>query len=122
VMTRGSTGKPKLFPVTKRHVQEILLCGARAVVSYALNSVDVEFLRGAALNFTLPSRVGELKTSIEGQEYGYSSGVYAKLNPQFQGLKLIPDQTEVDEAGLDLRSRGGRSASSSFTRLLRRLT
>ncbi len=107
VMTRGSTGKPKLFPVTKRHLQEILLCGARAIVNHALESDDLGWLlTGAALNITLPSRVGELKTAIEGQEYGYSSGVYAKLNSQFQGLRLIPDQEKVDEAGLDLTVRG----------------
>jgi hypothetical protein len=106
VMTRGSTGRPKLFPIAMRHIQEILSCGARAIVSCALNSGDLGLLQGVALNLTLPSRVGELKTKIEGQEYGYSSGVYAKLNPQFQGLKLIPDQREIDEAGSDLTVKG----------------
>ena len=107
VMTRGSTGKPKLFPVTKRHLQEILLCGARAIVNHALESGDLGWLlTGTALNITLPSSVGELNTTVEGQEYGYSSGVYAKLNSQFQGLRLIPDQEKVDEAGLDLTVRG----------------
>ncbi len=107
VMTRGSTGKPKLFPVTRRHLQEILHCGARAIVTHALGKGEHDWLiTGSALSITLPSRVGELKTAIEGQDYGYSSGVYARLNSTFQGLKLVPDQEKVDEAGLDLTTKG----------------
>ena len=35
VMTRGSTGVSKVLPVTKTHVEQIFLCGARAITNYA---------------------------------------------------------------------------------------
>jgi hypothetical protein len=36
VMTRGTTGRPKLIPVTEAHLSLILSVGARAIVNFAL--------------------------------------------------------------------------------------
>ena len=34
VMTRGSTGRSKIIPVTETHLQEVRRCGARAFLNY----------------------------------------------------------------------------------------
>ncbi|MFB0558485.1 MAG: GH3 auxin-responsive promoter family protein, partial [Candidatus Bathyarchaeia archaeon] len=34
VMTRGSTGRPKVLPVTARHLRDIFRCGSRAVLNF----------------------------------------------------------------------------------------
>ena len=70
VMTRGTTGKAKVIPVTTRHVQEILLCGARALVNYALRKKDLPILGGRVLNLNFPSKVGVIPWSGN-EPYGY---------------------------------------------------
>lgn len=97
VLTRGSTGKPKLLPVTRKHVEEIFKCGSRALIAYILRSGDYELLDGGVLNLNLPSIVGTLRLHGGKEPYGYSSGTYAKLNPKLAGLKLVPKQEEIDK-------------------------
>ena len=98
VMTRGTTGKAKVIPVTTRHVQEILLCGARALVNYALRKKDLPILGGRVLNLNFPSKVGVIPWSGN-EPYGYSSGTYARLNPVFGEAMLIPPQEKIDALG-----------------------
>jgi hypothetical protein len=99
VMTRGSTGKAKVFPVTKTHIEQIFVCGARALVNYVLRKQDFELLSGRIINLNFPSSVHTM--TIDGKEvkYGYSSGTYAKLNPMLNELSLIPRQEEIDALG-----------------------
>ncbi|TLX98361.1 MAG: GH3 auxin-responsive promoter family protein, partial [Thaumarchaeota archaeon] len=61
VMTRGSTGLPKVIPVTETHLSHILSCGARAVVNFALKR-DPRVLETGVLNLNFPSEVSELDT------------------------------------------------------------
>ncbi|MBO3803267.1 MAG: GH3 auxin-responsive promoter family protein [Candidatus Brockarchaeota archaeon] len=100
VMTRGTTGPPKLFPVTDTHLGQILRCGSRAVLNYARRKDSFEILSKPVLNLSFPSRVGQIKT-IDGKavSYGYSSGTYARLNPGIGSFKLVPSQEEVDSLG-----------------------
>jgi len=99
VMTRGSTGPAKVFPVTKTHVEQILVCGARALVNYVLRKDDFGLLTGKILNLNFPSTVNTMDMSGQKITYGYSSGTYAKLNPMLNQVSLLPRQEEIDALG-----------------------
>ncbi len=99
VMTRGSTGQAKVFPVTKTHVEQIFFCGARALVNHALRNDDLELLTGKILNLNFPSTVNTIDADGHKITYGYSSGIYAKLNPILNQVSLLPRQEEIDALG-----------------------
>jgi len=99
VMTRGSTGRAKVLPATQTHLKQIFTCGARALINYALRKKNFEVFTGDILNLNFPSSVHTM--TLEGHEvtYGYSSGTYARLNPMFDRVSLIPRQEAIDELG-----------------------
>ena len=99
VMTRGSTGHAKVFPVTKTHIEQIFVCGARALVNHALRKDDFELLTGKILNLNFPSTVTTIDADGRKITYGYSSGIYAKLNPMLNQVSLLPRQEEIDALG-----------------------
>jgi hypothetical protein len=99
VMTRGSTGKSKVLPVTQTHLKQIFTCGARALINYALRKKDFRVFTGDILNLNFPSSVHTM--TLDGREvtYGYSSGTYARLNPMFDRVSLLPRQEAIDALG-----------------------
>lgn len=99
VMTRGSTGIPKILPATKTHLDQIFRCGARASVNYAVKKNDYALFMGKILNLNFPSTVSTIQDTGTTVSYGYSSGTYAKLNPAFGGASLVPLQSEIDALG-----------------------
>jgi len=99
VMTRGSTGPAKVLPATKTHLEQIFTCGARALINFALRKRDFEVLTGKILNLNFPSNVHTMISSGQTITYGYSSGTYAKLNPMFDKVSLLPRQEEIDALG-----------------------
>ena len=99
VMTRGSTGVAKVFPITQTHLQQILQCGARAFLNYAIQKNDLEILTGRILNLNFPSIVTSLDVAGQKITYGYSSGTYARLNPALNKVSLLPTQEEIDVLG-----------------------
>jgi hypothetical protein len=74
VMTRGSTGRAKVLPITRTHLEQIFSCGARALINYVIRKKDIDILSGKVLNFNLPSNVHTLNTDGQDLPYGYSSG------------------------------------------------
>jgi len=99
VMTRGSTGSAKVFPITNTHIEQIFACGSRALVNHTLRKNDFELLTGKILNLNFPSSVTTMDTSTQKITYGYSSGTYAKLNPMLNQVSLLPRQEEIDVLG-----------------------
>lgn len=99
VMTRGSTGPAKVLPATKTHIELIFSCGARAIINYALRKKDMEVLVGKILNLNFPSSVHTMTSSGQTITYGYSSGTYARLNPMFSQVSLLPRQEDIDALG-----------------------
>lgn len=99
VMTRGSTGVSKILPVTKTHLDQILYCGARALINFVLRKEDPSMLTGKILNLNFPSTVAEMEANGKRVMYGYSSGTYAKLNPMLNELALVPKQEDIDSIG-----------------------
>ncbi len=99
VMTRGSTGPAKVIPITQTHEDEILSCGARAFLNYALGEEDMEVLGGGVLNLSFPSEVHEMDYEGRSVRYGYSSGTYSKLHPGLGAARLTPKQEEIDALG-----------------------
>ncbi|MGQ9513981.1 MAG: GH3 family domain-containing protein [Thermoproteota archaeon] len=100
VMTRGTTGKPKLFPLTDTHLRQIFVCGSRALLNYVKRRNRFEILSKPVLNLSFPSTVGRLE--IDGSRsfsYGYSSGTYARLNPGIGCFRLVPGQDDIDSIG-----------------------
>jgi len=99
VMTRGSTGKSKVLPVTQTHLKQIFTCGARALINYALRTKNFEVFTGDILNLNFPSSVHTMTSGGREVTYGYSSGTYARLNPMFDKVSLLPRQEEIDALG-----------------------
>jgi hypothetical protein len=61
VMTRGTTGHPKLVPGTEAHLSLILSLGARAITNFALKR-DPQVLEMNVLNLNFPSEVETMLT------------------------------------------------------------
>lgn len=62
VMTRGTTGNPKLIPATRTHLEQVLMVGARGLVNHALRTGDQDLLNGGVLNLNFPSAVDSEET------------------------------------------------------------
>jgi len=99
VMTRGSTGTAKLLPATRVHLEQILLCGARAFANHVVKKQDDKLLLGKILNLNFPSRVATMDAGNEKVSYGYSSGTYARFFPSLGDVRLVPLQEEIDALG-----------------------
>jgi len=99
VMTRGSTGPAKVLPATKTHLEQILMCGARALLNHALRKNDFALLTGKILNLNFPSNVHTTVNDGQTVTYGYSSGTYARLNPMLDKVSLLPRQEDIDTLG-----------------------
>ncbi|MCW4002596.1 MAG: GH3 auxin-responsive promoter family protein [Candidatus Bathyarchaeota archaeon] len=99
VMTRGSTGKSKVLPATQTHLKQIFGCGARALINYAIKNKNYEVFLGVILNLNFPSSVHTMNCDGKEVTYGYSSGTYARLNPMFDRVSLLPRQEDIDALG-----------------------
>jgi hypothetical protein len=100
VMTRGSTGRSsKVLPATQTHLKQVFTCGARALIHFALRKKNFDVFTGHILNLNFPSSVHTMTTDGREMTYGYSSGTYARLNPMFDRVSLIPRQEDIDLLG-----------------------
>jgi hypothetical protein len=99
VMTRGSTGRAKVLPATPAHLKQIFTCGARALINFALRKKNFEVFTGDILNLNFPSSVHTMTSDGREVTYGYSSGTYARLNPMFDRVSLLPRQEAIDTLG-----------------------
>lgn len=99
VMTRGSTGNSKVLPATQTHLKQIYSCGARGLINFAVKKKSYDVFLGVILNLNFPSSVHTM--TVDGHEvsYGYSSGTYARLNPMFDRVSLLPRQEDIDKLG-----------------------
>src|SRR4030066_1791268 len=103
VMTRGSTGPAKVLPVTKKHIEQILTCGSRALINHALRCRDYDLFSGRILNLNFPSNVHTVTINGQTMSYGYSSGTYARLNPALDEVGLVPKQEDIDSLGSGIK-------------------
>jgi hypothetical protein len=100
VMTRGSTGKQsKVLPATPTHLKQIFLCGARAIIHFAMRTENYDVLTGNILNLNFPSSIHTMTQDGKEVKYGYSSGTYARLNPMLSQVSLLPKQEDIDALG-----------------------
>jgi hypothetical protein len=100
VMTRGSTGKQsKVLPATPTHLKQIYLCGARAIIHFAMRTENFDVLTGNILNLNFPSSIHTMTQDGKEVTYGYSSGTYARLNPMLSQVSLLPKQEDIDALG-----------------------
>jgi GH3 auxin-responsive promoter len=99
VMTRGSTGKSKVLPATQTHLKQIYSCGARGLINYVVSKKNYQVFLGVILNLNFPSNVHTMDVDGKQVNYGYSSGTYARLNPMFDRVSLLPRQEEIDALG-----------------------
>jgi hypothetical protein len=100
VMTRGSTGRSsKVLPATETHLKQVFTCGARGLIHFALRTKNFDVFTGHILNLNFPSSVHTMMQNGKEITYGYSSGTYARLNPMFERVSLIPRQEDIDTLG-----------------------
>ena len=98
-MTRGTTGKPKLIPMTETDLEARTKCGPRGLLNYVLLTGRYDILMGYDLNLNFPSVIGSMTIAGEEVAYGYSSGIYAKYNAERSRIKIVPRQEEIDALG-----------------------
>ena len=100
VMTRGSTGtNSKVLPATQTHLKQIYSYGARGIINFAVKRRQYEVFLGVILNLNFPSTVHTMTIGGKEHSYGYSSGTYARLNPMFDKVSLLPRQEDIDKLG-----------------------
>jgi hypothetical protein len=99
VMTRGSTGQSKVLPATQTHLKQIYSCGARGLINFAVKKKNYDVFLGVILNLNFPSSVHSMTMDGKEVSYGYSSGTYARLNPMFDRVSLLPRQEDIDKLG-----------------------
>lgn len=104
-MTRGTTGEPKLIPMTATDLKQKTTCGARGLLNYVARTQKVEILRGFDLNVGFPSRVGWRAVGESQITYGYTSGIFTKYNAREARLRLVPEQEELDSLGGGIRQK-----------------
>jgi phenylacetate-coenzyme A ligase PaaK-like adenylate-forming protein len=98
-MTRGSTGQSKVLPATQTHLKQIYSCGARGLINFAVKKKNYDVFLGVILNLNFPSSVHSMTMDGKEVSYGYSSGTYARLNPMFDRVSLLPRQEDIDKLG-----------------------
>ncbi len=59
----------------------------------------MRFFWALFLNLNFPSNVHTMDVDGKQVTYGYSSGTYARLNPMFDRVSLLPRQEEIDALG-----------------------
>jgi hypothetical protein len=80
-------------------LKQIFSCGARAIINYALRKKNFEVFTGDILNLNFPSTVHNMIVKGKKVTFGYSSGTYARLNPMFDRVSLVPRQEQIDAIG-----------------------
>ncbi len=121
VMTRGSTGTSKVLPATRTHLKQIFSCGARALVHNAVRTENFDVFTGDILNLNFPSSVHTMTREGKEETYGYSSGTYARVNPMFDRISLLPRQEEIDQLGSGIgRVDWEKRFESAYQKALRR--
>jgi hypothetical protein len=112
-MTRGTTGDPKMIPVTPTISEEVMVCGARSFLNHVYRTEDFSPLMGKTLNLFFPSRVGEVEGDPRMIPYGFSSGIFARYAMTFvkgesgrfggnDGFGFVPSPEAVDAAATGL--------------------
>lgn len=86
-MTRGTTGKRKVIPLTLEEVKTRLRCAPRGVFSWIARTGQSEVLDGYVLNLGYSS-------SLKGEKMGHSSGIYSRYGSNWG--RMVPDQGEID--------------------------
>jgi len=95
-LSRGTTGKRKLIPLTVEDVRIRLQCTPRAVFSWVERTGKTECLEGWTLNLGYPSKVS-VSGHGDADPVGHSSGIYSRWGTNWG--RMVPTQEEIDSAG-----------------------
>ena len=87
----SNTSKTNLFLRSKRNSK------------FRNKKKSYQVFMGSILNLNFPSNVRTMDVNGKEVTYGYSSGTYARLNPMFDRVSLLPRQEEIDALGAELR-------------------
>lgn len=101
-ITRGTTGEPKLVPMTRADLRQRVKCGLRTLLAYIHRSQNYDILSGWSLNLNPPSVTGKKLTPSGEIVYGYATGICAKHNDEEIQIKMVPEQSEIDALGGDV--------------------
>jgi len=96
--TKGTTGKPKIFPFTPTHAKIFRDINLRIIFNYSLSKHSFEWISGYRLNLVSSGNIGTIKVGEKEMMYGYSVAVAARIieEPTAAALKVIPTQDEMD--------------------------
>ena len=98
-VTSGTTGPPKLIPITEADARTRISVMAKGMARYASYWGDPDVFGAACLAPCLPSRLGEVRIGERAVPYGYISGIYVELISRFTGLSLEAYMEKVNEIG-----------------------
>jgi len=97
-LTKGTSGKPKFFPITQTHVKNWSEIAPRIMFNYSISKQNFKWMSGYRLNLVSSGNLGTIKVGEREIMYGYSAAVASKMMEKNSGaaLKLIPTQDEMD--------------------------
>ena len=72
---------------------------SKSAGSHAVRTENFDVFTGDILNLNFPSSVHTMTRDGKEETYGYSSGTYARVNPMFDRVSLLPRQEEIDQVG-----------------------
>jgi phenylacetate-coenzyme A ligase PaaK-like adenylate-forming protein len=96
--TKGTTGKPKMFPFTPTLAKESREFSLRCFFSYSLLKHNFEWMAGYRLNLVPSSNVGTIKVGDREMMYGFTTAVQQKMQNEYSkaALKVIPTLDEMN--------------------------
>ncbi len=97
--TKGTTGKPKLIPLTPTHVEQHLEYSHRSLYNFSFTHNDFTWMSGYRLNLIPSANLGKVKIGTNELVYGYSLAVLMNLIEGLEnnaGIRIVPSREEMD--------------------------
>ncbi|MFX1474364.1 MAG: GH3 auxin-responsive promoter family protein [Promethearchaeota archaeon] len=100
VMTGGTAGSPKLYPLSSYRVEEIVMDGLRAGAYSVVHSGHYDVMDGKILVLTTPPRLGD---GVGGYDVAFMTGALgaAQLPPQLQRYQSSDEPRRVPPREVD---------------------
>jgi hypothetical protein len=98
-------GIQRLYPMTEYDLRVRVRAWPRAIFNYINRTGKFDLLSRETINISYPANVQYLMMGRTRLPSGYQSGLVIRFGGEHLGLKLIPDQDQIDKLPVDLGKR-----------------